>query len=48
MTEIARKADAGSKHGTMLPVPAGHPIGGVFDESGETHHSVSSVKVDNF
>ena len=36
--EVAGQADARGQHGTMLRLPAGHPIGGVFDEGGEAHH----------
>ena len=42
--EVARQADARGQHGAMLPLPAGHPVGGVFDEGGETHHGSGSWK----
>ncbi len=39
-TQVSRQPDAGGENGAMLPVPAGHPVGGVFDESGKTHHGI--------
>jgi hypothetical protein len=36
--KISREADPGSEDGTMLLLTAGHPIGRVFDECGESHH----------
>jgi hypothetical protein len=38
MPQVTRESYARGKHRAMLNLPACHPVGRVFDESGEAHH----------
>ena len=41
--QVAGEADPRGQHRAVIPLPPGHPVGGMFDQGGETHHGLGKI-----